>query len=137
MLLTAQNIVLPKSSPRGLMETLQSKYASDLNVTLGCDFLAALEAGSGSTIHLIDRRVSTTMARISSSMSRFQRLKFSTDLVWQIFKSVFESKRKIKKYLEEIMSGDNDMLTLEMNKLKKRHKNIYNVVVGERDIWLR
>lgn len=119
------------------METLQSKYASDLNVTLGCDFLAALEAGSGSTIHLIDRRVSTTMARISSSMSRFQRLKFSTDLVWQIFKSVFESKRKIKKYLEEIMSGDNDMLTLEMNKLKKRHKNIYNVVVGERDIWLR
>ena len=34
------------------------------------------------------------------------------------------------------MSGDADLFTEEMNKLKGRHPKVYEVVVSERDLWL-
>ncbi|GMH60764.1 hypothetical protein TrST_g10590 [Triparma strigata] len=135
MLLQSKGVELPKGR-RGMMEALQSKYAKDLNVTLGCDFLSVINSSQTSPIHLIDRRVSTTMSRISSSMSKFQRIKFGADLMFSLVKSAFESKEKMRKYLDDIMESDNDMLTEEMLKLKKRHPNIYSVVVKERDVWL-
>ena len=92
--------------------------SKDLNVTLGCDFLSVINSSQTSPIHLIDRRVSTTMSRISSSMSKFQRIKFGADLMFSLVKSAFESKEKMRKYLDDIMESDNDMLTEEMLKVR-------------------
>ena len=69
-------------------------------------------------------------------MTKWGRLKFALDLAWNLVKSQFESKNKIRKYLAKVMSGDVDLFTEEMNKLKGRHPKVYEVVVSERDLWL-
>ena len=74
---------------------LQQKYAKDLNVTLGCDFVEALkfvesESEREISLYLVDRRVSVTMGRVMTSMKRWGRLKFALDLAWNLVKSQFE-----------------------------------------------
>ncbi|GMH77390.1 hypothetical protein TrRE_jg12551, partial [Triparma retinervis] len=127
-------ILMKTTSGCGLEET----YASHFNVTVGCDFLACLEhcgGGGGCRCFLVDRPLTVTMDRARTSMGVWRKARFATGLAFDLITSPFQ-KRKVAKFLREILEGDGDLLTKELGKLKGSQPGIYETVVLERDRWL-
>ncbi|GMI48972.1 hypothetical protein TrCOL_g13353 [Triparma columacea] len=68
-------------------------------------------------------------------MSFLKKVRFGISLLFDLILSPFQ-KKKVTEFLNSILSGDGDLLTKELDKLKCSQPGVYETVVEERDKWL-
>ncbi|GMI32448.1 hypothetical protein TeGR_g3578 [Tetraparma gracilis] len=121
-----------------LISSLQSRYAAGQNVTVGADFLAALDhchrSASPPPVLLLDRPLSLTVSRLTSSLSPFSKLRLVLSLLLQSLLSPFLAGRT-RRYLAAALA-DGSLVERELAKLAKSLPRVHEVLVKERDEYL-
>ena len=115
-----------------LLASFQKRIAKKLNIRPGEEMLRAIEAANeqGAHIHLADRDIRTTLARTWRSMTFWNKLKLSFQMLLSIGEADDISAEEVEKMKEQ------DMLASVLDELGKSQPVIKRVIISERDQYL-
>jgi pheromone shutdown protein TraB len=119
-----------------LLTSVQEDYADILGVELGGEFRCAYRYWQKQKPHLIlgDRPLQVTLLRAWESLTLWPKIKVVAGLVWSSIRK--PNKEEIRKWLDEVMREETDVLTESFEELRQQFPTLYTIIISERDAWL-
>jgi pheromone shutdown protein TraB len=119
-----------------LLTSVQEDYADILGVELGGEFRCAYRYWLQQKPHLIlgDRPLQVTLLRAWESLTLWPKMKVVAGLLWSSIRK--PNKEDIRKWLDEVMREETDVLTESFEELRQQFPTLYTIIISERDAWL-
>ena len=115
-----------------VMSSFQKRIAKNFEVAPGQEMIQGIQSAKelGANLVLADRDIQVTLKRLWQNVG----WKGKTQIVYELFSSIFFSEEITEKDLEEMKSGD--MLDAALNSLSESFPELKAILIDERDQYL-